>query len=82
MGTYGAVVLLGLGLGPALGGALNDYAGARGAFLVMGALAASGAIACALGMPGGRGDADARHHRRPPAWASLLRERTIAGLGR
>jgi MFS family permease len=80
MGVYGTVVLLGLGIGPVLGGAINDHLGVRAAFLAMGALAAAGAMACGLCLPAARDEARAARAHDRTSWGTLLRERSLVGL--
>jgi MFS family permease len=80
MGMYGTTVLAGLGIGPLVGGVVNDHLGSGAAFLLMGALAALGAAACALRLPPVREEAHVRAAESPARWEILLRDRVIAGL--
>jgi len=79
MGMYGAVALAGLGLGPVLGGFVNDHAGAQIAFLVAGLLAAAGAVMCALWLPAATVTRE-RAPERATSWGTLLRHPAIPGL--
>jgi MFS family permease len=80
MGMHGAVALVGLGIGPILGGVVNDHFGIGAAFFIMGALAAAGAFACAIHLAPVEKETRATITEPPASWEMLLRDRGIAGV--
>jgi MFS family permease len=80
MGLYGTVVLVGMSLGPFVGGVVNDHWGLRATFWIMGALALLGFVACAWLLPPTASEQSRREENRPSAWPHLLRDRTVASL--
>jgi MFS transporter, DHA1 family, multidrug resistance protein len=80
MGVYGTVVLIGIGLGPFVGGLIYDHWGFRAAFCCMGALALLAFAACAWLLPPASRERTLRRVERPNAWRELLGDRAVASL--
>ncbi len=80
MGLYGTVVLVGMSLGPVVGGAVNDHWGLRATFWIMGVLALMGFAVCARYLPATATERVLREAPRPGAWRALLRDRSLGAL--
>lgn len=80
MGLYGTVVLVGMSLGPFVGGLVDDHWGFRATFWIMGALALLGFVACAWLLPSTSCERALRVARQPYSWQLLLRDRALASL--
>ncbi|HXV13671.1 MAG TPA: MFS transporter [Candidatus Krumholzibacteria bacterium] len=80
MGVYGTVVLVGMSLGPFLGGLVNDHWGLHATFWIMGLLALTGFAVCAAMLPPASSEPVLRIAKQPHAWLDLLRDRGLAGL--
>jgi multidrug resistance protein len=80
MGVYGTVVLVGMSVGPFLGGLVNDHWGFRATFWIMGGLALAGFVVCACLLPAVANERTMREARRPDAWHQLWRDRALASL--
>jgi multidrug resistance protein len=80
MGLYGTVVLVGMSVGPFVGGWVNDHWGFRATFWIMGGLALVGFVVCAWLLPPTSSERATRVAGRPGAWRRLLRDRSVASL--
>jgi DHA1 family multidrug resistance protein-like MFS transporter len=80
MGIYGTVVLVGMSLGPVVGGLVNDRWGFHATFWIMGSLALMGFVACACFLPPAASERAHRESKRPGAWHQLLRDPALASL--
>lgn len=81
MGLYGTVVLVGMSLGPVVGGLVNDHWGFRTTFWIMGGLALLGFVACAWFLPPAASERVRRgESKQPGAWHQLLRDPALASL--
>ena len=80
MGLYGTVVLVGMSLGPFVGGLVNDHWGLRATFWIMGVLALMGFVACAWFLPPSSSERAQREAKQPGTWHQLLRDPTLASL--
>ncbi len=80
MGIYGSVVLIGMSLGPFLGGIIDDRYGYQATFWLMGILALTGFVTCVCFLPPVSSEKVQRDAKMPPAWRELLRDRVLAGL--
>lgn len=81
MGTLSMAMMLGLGVGPVLGGLISTRYGLPSAFYTMGGLALAALVGVAVFVPGGGSDRAAVHTRHSPPLRILLRQTTIQGLG-
>jgi MFS family permease len=80
MGTLNMAVMLGLGIGPALGGVIREYFGMAAAFYTMGGLAFFTLIGVTVFLPRDvRPDADRRRRAVAPL-KQLLKHRVVQGL--
>ncbi|MCP4690739.1 MAG: MFS transporter, partial [Desulfobacterales bacterium] len=80
MGLFNISVFLGLGVGPLMGGVINDRFSLQAAFICMGILAIIGFLLAAILLPPSRSEQIARIEFEPPAWRTLLLDREIAGF--
>lgn len=80
MGLYGTVVLVGMSLGPFVGGLVHDHWGLHATFWIMGLLALAGFAVCAAMLPPPSREPLLRVAKRPIAWLDLLRDRGLASL--
>jgi len=80
MGTLNMAVMLGLGVGPMLGGIIRDTLGMNAAFYAMGGLALLTMAGVMALIPGSRFK-DRDSHRRPASpFRDLIRHRVVLGL--
>jgi len=80
MGIYSSFVLVGLGLGPLIGGVINDNFGLDAAFITMGGLALIGFATCFFLLPPANSEQAGAQRRAPVPWRTLLTDRTISAL--
>jgi MFS family permease len=80
MGVYGTVVLVGMSLGPFVGGLVNDHWGLHATFWIMGLLALAGFAVCAAMLPPASSEPVLRIAKQRHAWLDLLRDRGLASL--
>lgn len=80
MGTLYMAVMLGLGIGPALGGFIREFFGMAAAFYTMGALAVFTLIGVAMFLPGDTRQGTGRAKRPLVPLEHLLKHRVVQGL--
>ena len=80
MGTLNMAVMLGLGVGPVLGGTIRDHLGMNAAFYSMGLLALLTLVVVALLLPGGKQEARSQREQTIAPFNTLLRHRIVQGL--
>lgn len=80
MGLFSTCILLGLSLGPIIGGLVTDAFGMRSSFVCMGALAMIGFIMCLRLLPSRAAEQTRRTPREPRPWRRLLADRSLAAL--
>lgn len=80
MGIFNLATFVGLGMGPLLGGVINDHWNLQTAFASMGALALAGFLLSLLGLPPTKHEKAFRNYTAPTAWRYLLGHREILGL--
>lgn len=80
MGTLNMAVMLGLGVGPALGGIIRDYFGMQAAFYTMGGLALFTLFGAAIFIPKDRQQKKSKSQQPVVPLKRLLRHRVVQGL--
>lgn len=80
MGTLYMAVMLGMGIGPALGGLIRDLFGMAAAFYTMGGLAILTLIGVAIFLPGDTRQGSDRIERPLAPLRQLLKHRVVQGL--
>jgi len=80
MGLYGTVVLVGMSVGPFVGGLVNDHWGFRTTFWIMGGLAFLGFVACTWLLPPTSSERAIGEARQPKAWHRLLADRSVRAM--
>jgi len=80
MGVFNMSLFLGLGLGPVVGGMINDYWSLRAAFVCMGVLSLVGFVLCLWLLPPRREEAVVLRRRPPLPWRAIVSDRIVAGL--
>ena len=81
MGYFNVSFFMGMGLGPFIGGILNDSLGMSSAFIVVGLLAAAALIFTLLFLPEGRNSVTKKDDlQKNPSFKKLFRNNLIKGL--
>jgi len=80
MGLFNMSLFLGLGLGPVVGGLINDHWSLRATFVCMGVLSLIGFVLCLWLLPPRREEAVVLRRRPPVGWRVIVSDRTVAGL--
>jgi MFS family permease len=80
MGTLNMAVMLGLGVGPMLGGIIRDFFGMAAAFYAMGGLALLTFAGVAAFLPGSDRSATSVSPKPPAAFKNLLSHRVVQGI--
>jgi MFS family permease len=80
MGTLNMAVMLGLGLGPAIGGVIRDYLGMHAAFFTMGGLALLTFFGVAIFIPRSDSSGGLLSDQTTAPLKDLLRHRVVQGL--
>ncbi|MCK5106942.1 MAG: MFS transporter, partial [Elusimicrobiales bacterium] len=81
MGYFNVSFFMGMGLGPFIGGILNDSFGMSSAFIVVGLLAAAALIFTLLFLPEGRNSVTKKDDlQKNPSFKKLFRNNLIKGL--
>ena len=80
MGTLNMAVMLGLGVGPMLGGIIRDFFGMAAAFYAMGGLALLTFAGVAAFLPGSDRSATSVSPTPPAAFKNLLSHRVVQGI--
>jgi MFS family permease len=80
MGTLNMAVMLGLGLGPAIGGVIRDYLGMHAAFFTMGGLALLTFFGVALFIPGSPEGGNRQSDQPAAPLKDLLKHHIVQGL--
>jgi len=80
LGTLNMAVMLGLGVGPVLGGTIRDLFGMNAAFYSMGILALITLVGVALLLPGGQREARSERVQSIAPFKTLMQHRIVQGL--
>lgn len=80
MGTLNMAVMIGLGIGPALGGAIRDHFGMDTAFYAMGALALITGMLVMIFIPSDKEDCGIRSRKAPSPIKTILSNRIVIGI--
>jgi len=80
MGLFNMSLFLGLGLGPVVGGLINDHWSLRATFICMGVLSLIGFVLGLWLLPPRREEAVVLRRRPPLPWRAIVSDRTVAGL--
>ena len=80
MGTLNMAIMLGLGVGPVLGGVIRDNFGMNAAFYAMGMLALFTCFLVVLFIPPDKISLSETKTRQPAPWKIILRNRTVLGI--
>lgn len=80
MGTLNMAVMLGLGVGPVLGGVIRDTFGMDTAFYAMGVLALLTCVLVILFIPPDKISLSGNQRRKAAPWAKIIRNRTVLGI--
>jgi MFS family permease len=80
MGTLNMAVMLGLGVGPMLGGIIRDFFGMAAAFYAMGGLALLTFAGVAAFLPGSDRSATSVSPKPPATFKNLLSHRVVQGI--
>lgn len=80
MGTINMAVMIGLGIGPALGGIIRDHFGMNAAFYFMGALALFTCLLVTLFIPPDKESSGGRGHRHVASIKTILSHRIVLGI--
>jgi len=80
MGLFNMSVFIGLGIGPLIGGTVNDAFTINGAFICMGFLALTGFFASLFLLPPVKSEKIICHVKKPIEWKLLFKDQDIIGL--
>ena len=80
LGTLNMAVMLGLGVGPVLGGTIRDFFGMNAAFYSMGILALFTLVGVALLLPGGQRETRSQRAQPIASFSTLMRHKIVQGL--
>jgi MFS transporter, DHA1 family, multidrug resistance protein len=80
MGTINMAVMIGLGIGPALGGIIRDHFGMNAAFYSMGALALLTSLLVILFLPSDKESLGGRSRQRITSIKKILSHRIVLGI--
>lgn len=80
MGTLSMSVMLGLGIGPVLGGTIQEYLSIEAAFLIMGGIAFFTALLVIFFLPSDSTGGAAAQNKTVTSYKTIMRNRTVLGI--